>query len=111
MRFLSVLDKLPRCADCALNLFLFGLEGRAADIDSRQDQAWKIDYRTAGGFHCLYVGAPTAWCVSDWALPALDQGEQSLPVPLRCELSRGSSVNDVAWCLPLDIELLPGVDE
>lgn len=111
MRLLSALHKLPLCVDCVLNLFLLRLEGRATDVDSRQDQAWKTDYRTAGGFHCLYVGAPTAWRVFDWALPVPEQGEQPMPIPLHCELSRRFSANDVDWYLPLDTEWHPGVDE
>ena len=110
MRLLSALHKVSPCVDCVLNLFLFRLERRAADVDYRQDQAWKTDYRTAGGFHCLYVGASTAWCTLDWALPALDPGERPLPVSLHCELSRSSSANDVAWCLPFDTELHPRID-
>jgi hypothetical protein len=33
-----------------------------------------------------------------------------LPVSLHCELSRSSSANDVAWCLPFDTELHPRID-
>ncbi|MEW9585053.1 hypothetical protein [Paraburkholderia sp. DGU8] len=99
MKLLSVLHNLPLRAECVLNLFLFRLEGRAATMGSCQEQAWKIDYRTAGGFHCLYVGAPTAWLMLEWAPPTSGQVESS----------RGSPADDMAWCLQDDTELHPGI--
>jgi hypothetical protein len=72
----SSLRSILRYVDCVLESVTVWREGRTEADHRRADGAWNIDYRTAGAFRCLYVGASTAWGSPDPVLPASDHGER-----------------------------------
>lgn len=65
-------------------------------LESRQEQTWSADYRTADGFHCIYAGASAAWRAPDWTLSAGDQRDESACAGYRSELPCDPFDDDVA---------------